>query len=154
MVDWTADLGTTPARILDEPECAKLISTQRLGRIATTRHALPIIIPVVYGCLDEDIIFRVSSGILQRAASDAHVVCFQTDHAGDSNFQSSWSVSVIGSLSLLKDPLKLIAARELPLGPWNADTFIALKGSLYSGRSLGSSPTDHASSAPGSPADR
>src|SRR3954464_8204226 len=89
--------------ILTDSQCVELLEISRLGRVALTHKALPIILPVTFGCDDRHLIFSVAPGILARAASDAQIVCFETDWA-DEAMLNAWSVSVIGRLVTLADP--------------------------------------------------
>ena len=107
--------------VLDEAACRALLRSTRLGRIALTDHALPMILPVAFTCLDLDIIFRVGSGALARAADAEQVVCFETDWA-DSRIAAAWSVAAIGHLSRVDDPDLIERCRlaDLPLGAGSA----------------------------------
>jgi hypothetical protein len=104
--------------VLDEAACRALLRSTRLGRIALTDRALPMILPVAFTCLDLDIIFRVGSGALARAADAEQVVCFETDWA-DSRIAAAWSVAAIGHLSRVDDPDVIDRCRLTDLPMWN-----------------------------------
>ena len=104
--------------VLDEAACRALLRSTRLGRIALTDHALPMILPVAFTCLDLDIIFRVGSGALARAADAEQVVCFETDWA-DSRIAAAWSVAAIGHLSRVDDPDLIERCRLADLPAWS-----------------------------------
>jgi uncharacterized protein len=66
-------------RILNNDECVAMLSTVTVGRLAVTERAMPIILPVTFGCLDGDIVFNIAPGVLLRAAESGHVACFEAD---------------------------------------------------------------------------
>ena len=121
--------------VLDEETCSELLRSARLGRVALSHRALPLILPVAFGKLDRDVIFSVGPGLLARAADEGQIVCFETDWA-DPEMLSAWSVSVIGQLSVLVEPCSIRRAQHLDLGPWSAKrgTFVQLSPHLISGR--------------------
>src|SRR3954462_4104226 len=121
--------------ILTDSQCVELLEISRLGRVALTHKALPIILPVTFGCLDRQLIFSVAPGILARAAEDAQIVCFETDWV-DESMLNAWSVSVIGRLTTLSDPWTVERVVKLSLAPWTTGpaTIVALAPELYSGR--------------------
>lgn len=121
--------------VLTEQQCRELLASARLGRIALTDRALPIILPVGFARLDDDLIFRVGQGALSKAARMGQVVCFETDWADDT-FDRAWSVAAIGQLSPLKEPARLIRAEQLDLISWSAhcDEFVQLTPQMISGR--------------------
>lgn len=121
--------------VLTEQQCHELMDSARLGRIALTDRALPIILPVGFARLDDDLIFRVGQGALSKAARMGQVVCFEADWADDT-FDQAWSVVAIGQLSLLEEPARLIRAERLDLFSWSAqcDEFVQLTPQMISGR--------------------
>lgn len=123
--------------VLNEEQCSALLDSVRLGRVALTDRALPIILPVGFGRLDNDLIFRVGQGALARAAGMQQVVCFEADWMGASRTEA-WSVLAIGQLSLLDDPSMIKRAELLDLMQWSpsCSTFVRLKPQVMTGRSL------------------
>lgn len=121
---------------LDDHECLTLLGSARLGRIALTNRALPIILPVGFATMDGDLVFRVGQGAISKAADMEQVVCFEADWA-DHGLAAAWSVAAIGQLFTLRDPTDLERARQLDLVTWAEDceTFVALRPQLLSGRS-------------------
>lgn len=121
--------------VLTEQQCFELLDTARLGRIALTNRALPIILPVAFARLDDDLIFRVGEGALSKAAQMGQVVCFEVDWADD-RFDSAWSVAAIGQLSFLEEPERVRRAERLHLIPWSAecDSFVQMTPQMISGR--------------------
>jgi uncharacterized protein len=125
--------------VLDEAACRALLHSTRLGRIALTDRALPMILPVAFACLDRDILFRVGPGTLGRAAEAEQVVCFETDWADESG-NAAWSVAAIGRLARVRDPQKVEACRQIDLPSWSdgptpdSGGYITLSPQMITGR--------------------
>ncbi len=121
--------------VLDAAACAALLGTTRLGRIALTQQALPVILPVAFGLLDDGLVFNTGPGLLQRAAQEEQVACFEADWA-DEDFNDAWSVWAIGRLSALSHPGDVRRAQELDLSLWPAvdGEFVRLAPQIFSGR--------------------
>ncbi len=135
-------------RILDAEECALLLSSTRIGRLAITERALPVLLPVVFACVDSDVVFGVGPGVVARAAAAGQIVCFEADGA-DSEFTTMWSVAMTGPLCVVDTPLdtpfdtplgtpldEAVTAR-LDVGPWTngSRVFVRLSVALCNGRS-------------------
>lgn len=132
-------------RILDVGECAVLLSSTRVGRLAITHRVLPVIVPVVFACDRGDLIFGVGPGALAHAAAAGQIVCFEADGA-DSGFTSMWSVSMTGPLSVVDAPLDEAVIQRLDVGPWTniSRVFVQLSCALCTGRSwTAASPLAH-----------
>ena len=123
-------------RVLNDHECLELLSSARLGRIALTIRALPIILPVAVATMDSALVFRVGQGAISKAADMQQVVCFEADWA-NGGLSVAWSVTAIGQLFTLRQPSDVARARQLDLVPWDDEcqTFVALKPQVLSGRS-------------------
>ena len=128
-------LAQTTMKVLSDDECLKLLASARLGRIALTNRALPIILPVAFATMDRDLLFRVGQGAISKAADMGQIVCFEADWS-DHGLAAAWSVTAIGRLFTLRDPTDLERARQLDLVPWTEDceTFVGLTPQLLSGR--------------------
>jgi len=125
---------------LDEAACRSLITSGRLGRVAVTDRALPLILPVVFACLDGDIVVRLDPGALDRAADAGQVVCFQTDGTdgrdnSDDEIAAEWSVEAIGQLRRVDDPREVESCCRLREWGRSAGPFAMLTPQLLSGRS-------------------
>jgi len=129
------ELDRNGMELLDPSACVELLSTTTFGRVAVTHNALPVILPVAFSFIDNDVVFAVGPGVLARAAKSAQVVGFEADSA-DETFLNIWSVSVVGQLSTMVDRHDIQRAQQLSLGPWAAacGTFVKLAPRLYSGR--------------------
>ena len=123
-------------RILDDNGCLDLLRSVRLGRIALTDRALPLILPVAFAIVDREIVFKVGQGALARAANAGNVVCFEADWIDD-ELVAAWSVTAVGQLSLVDDAARILELQQLNLGSWSASSpqFVALSPQLMSGRS-------------------
>ncbi len=125
--------------VLDEAACRALLHSTRLGRIALTDRALPMILPVAFACLDHDILFRVGPGTLGRAADAQQVVCFETDWA-DEHGDAAWSVAAIGRLARVRDPRMVEAYRQVVMPAWSdgpthgSADYITLSPQMLTGR--------------------
>ncbi len=129
--------------VLDEASCRALLHTVRLGRVALTDGALPMILPLTFACLDSDLVFRTGPGALRRAALAHQVVCFEADWV-DEQVTAGWSVSAIGHLRSVTDPAHVERCNATALPTWSnaatsgsmpdSSTFVALTPELFSGR--------------------
>ena len=70
--------------VLDTPTCRSLLGATHLGRVALSHQALPIIVPVVYTLVGEQILIPGASRLVRNAAHSDDVVCFEAD-AQDAN---------------------------------------------------------------------
>jgi nitroimidazol reductase NimA-like FMN-containing flavoprotein (pyridoxamine 5'-phosphate oxidase superfamily) len=102
---------------LDPKACGELLRSVRLGRIAATHAALPVILPVAFALHGHDLIFK-GAGVLAHAAEGHQIVCFEAGRADDDLF-SVWSVSAIGELSAVLDPADIGQVDGLQLVSWS-----------------------------------
>ena len=133
------DLDRNGIEILDEHECRHLLASQAMGRLGLTVEALPVILPVNYAMLDDDVVFRSTAGAKLGAALDQAVVCFEID-GHDDLAHEGWSVLVTGHAELIEDPDELAATERLPLQPWSGITTgfpVRVRTELISGRRIG-----------------
>lgn len=124
--------------VLDAAECVRLLRTARLGRVATTFRALPVVMPVNYAVVDDAVVFRTGTGTKLAAAVTNAVVAFEVD-AVDDDTMSGWSVLVTGMASLVTraDELQAIAgvlpAAWLPAQPSRC---VRIRTDMISGRRI------------------
>jgi nitroimidazol reductase NimA-like FMN-containing flavoprotein (pyridoxamine 5'-phosphate oxidase superfamily) len=116
--------------VLDVATCRALLGTIRLGRVALSRRALPIIVPVAYTYVGDEILIPAASTLVRRAAHAGDVICFEADAHDDDG--ALWSVLVTGRLAVVADTAVGPAADEC------TDTagrdLVSLQTSLVSGR--------------------
>ncbi|MCZ7525103.1 MAG: pyridoxamine 5'-phosphate oxidase family protein [Acidimicrobiia bacterium] len=124
--------------VLSEEECARLLATSHVGRVAVTMGALPAVVPVNYALLDGDVVFRTGKGTRLATATTGTVVAFEVDRV-DAEERSGWSVLVVGMADQITDPDELESALGLGLRPWapgDRDHFVRVAARRVSGRRL------------------
>jgi nitroimidazol reductase NimA-like FMN-containing flavoprotein (pyridoxamine 5'-phosphate oxidase superfamily) len=124
--------GADP-QVLAQAECFRLLAGERLGRVAITVKALPVILPVRFALDRDEIVFRAPPGGVLAEATHHAVIAFEAD--GSEPGVGSWSVLATGVARHLADH----DARVLTsLPPWSSETdvFVALAPQLLSGRRL------------------
>ena len=124
--------GADP-QVLAEAECLRLLAGERLGRVAITVRALPVILPVHFALDHDEIVFRAPPGGIIAEATRHAVIAFEADGSEPGN--GSWSVLATGVARHLAEQ----DARALTsLPPWSseADVAVALTPQLLSGRRL------------------
>src|SRR4051812_29631822 len=65
----TVEIDPDGMEILDAAACRSLLGTVRLGRLAVSHRALPIIVPVAFVAMDRGVAIDASNEIVRRAAS-------------------------------------------------------------------------------------
>jgi nitroimidazol reductase NimA-like FMN-containing flavoprotein (pyridoxamine 5'-phosphate oxidase superfamily) len=100
--------------VLSRDECLELLGTVRLGRVGLSMRALPVVMPVCFALLGDDIVFRSGTGTKLSAAVDHTIVAFEADQV-DVDEASRWSVCVTGRASTLHRPDDLAAVAALDL---------------------------------------
>ncbi|HTJ67685.1 MAG TPA: pyridoxamine 5'-phosphate oxidase family protein [Actinospica sp.] len=133
-----------PLSVLSEAECAALLATAEVGRLVYTRHALPAVTPVNFVLRNRAVwIWTASTTAIWQAVRDA-VVAFEVDEL-DPVGRTGWSVVVLGTVELVRDPLVLEYARFHGPEPWVAgrkDRLLRIPLTSVSGRRIG--PLDDA----------
>ena len=123
--------------ILTRSECFDLLKTARLGRIALSVAALPVVLPVNFAMFDNDVLIRTTTGSKLEAAATNAVVGFEVDRVDDTD-RLGWSVLVQGMASEITGPDELDRARQMPLEPWTGHDghYLRIATRLISGRRL------------------
>jgi hypothetical protein len=103
-----------------------VLATARVGRIALTEHALPVILPVRYEVDESAVKFPATPPTLARAAKAGHIVCFQTESVDPDG--SIRSVTVIGRLEITDTRA---GSRQPGLAGRARLSTASLSGSLY-----------------------
>ncbi|MGY1605032.1 pyridoxamine 5'-phosphate oxidase family protein [Geodermatophilus sp. SYSU D00815] len=80
---------------LDQAECLRLLGTTRIGRLAYTRSALPVVRPVSFRLREGDVVIPARLGSPLLDAVRGAVVAFEAD-AYDDEGRTGWTVSVTG----------------------------------------------------------
>lgn len=122
---------------LTRQECLRLLGSVPIGRVGLSIAALPVVLPVRFALLDDDVVFRAVIGTrLYEAATEA-VLAFEADQH-DPHGTSGWSVLVQGRSGELDDAAELARAQALGVQPWTrddtADRFIRITSTVVTGR--------------------
>lgn len=128
--------GASRLVALTREECLELLSTQSVGRVGVTVQALPVVLPVNFGLLDESVVFRTIPGTKFDAAASGTVVAFEVDDY-EPNGWWGWSVLVIGRASrMLADEVDKAEALGIDAWPLDAQTsnFVRIDVSQITGR--------------------
>ncbi|MGB7052578.1 MAG: pyridoxamine 5'-phosphate oxidase family protein [Acidimicrobiales bacterium] len=81
--------------VLTPSECLQLLAQAEVGRIAVSMDALPVIIPVAFAVIDDQVHFRSIRDSKMDAAVDHRVVAFESGaYAPEEG--TGWSVLVQG----------------------------------------------------------
>ena len=104
-----ADLPPGPGKAGRDPEfteltrteCADLLSTHGVGRLAVGTALGPVIVPVNYSVVDETVVFRTAHGTTPSLASGS-AVAFEVDRIDDT-FSEGWSVLLRGHARMVTD---------------------------------------------------
>lgn len=123
--------------VLSEHECARLLQTQNIGRIALVVDGRPEIFPVNYVFDDGVVVFRTSTGLkLERGPYTP--AAFEVDHFDSAN-RVAWSVVVHGtaqdisqSLDTLSERLRTLAVQ--PAAPGARRNWMAVYADRMTGR--------------------
>lgn len=84
-------MSPTKLELLSRAQCLELMGTEAVGRIGVSIGALPVVLPVNYILVTEDVVFRTIPGTKLDAAARHAVVAFEVDkYAPDGS--CGWSV--------------------------------------------------------------
>jgi len=117
----------------------------RVGRVAVSIDALPVVLPVIFGLVDQGVAVRTVVGSKLDAAMAGSVVAFHADDyrtaAGNGGVPTGWSVLVQGLAFELTEAQGLAQARELGLPSWatpgGSDRYLCIEPARVSGRWFG-----------------
>ncbi|MCW2804007.1 MAG: uncharacterized protein QOF52_1940 [Propionibacteriaceae bacterium] len=106
-------------RDLTQEECQTLLGQHHLGRVAylDTAGVMPVILPVNYILLGNDVVFRTDPGSKLRAALHNTPVAYEVDGV-DQQLEIGWSVLIRGFVSEVTDQAELDELRRSPLRAW------------------------------------
>jgi uncharacterized protein len=102
---------------LTKSECFRLLSGERLGRVAVVDDQGPVIFPVNFVLDRHMVVFRTDEGTKLGAAARGGRVAFEVDGA-DEAARTGWSVVIRGEATEVTDPAELARLRKLRLSPW------------------------------------
>jgi nitroimidazol reductase NimA-like FMN-containing flavoprotein (pyridoxamine 5'-phosphate oxidase superfamily) len=122
---------------LDRQECFRLLGSVPIGRVGLSISALPVVLPVRFALLDDDVVFRTATGTRLFEAATETVLAFEADQH-DPDGVGGWSVLVQGRSEELTDAAALSRAHALGVLPWTrddtADRFVRITSTVVSGR--------------------
>jgi nitroimidazol reductase NimA-like FMN-containing flavoprotein (pyridoxamine 5'-phosphate oxidase superfamily) len=124
--------------LLDDDECARLLSEGEVGRVGITVAGLPVILPVTYAFVAGAVIFRTGEGTKLHAASEHAVIAFEVD-GYDTRCRVGWSVLAIGRAETVDDPDERASLEHRGFVPWAAgprDVYVRLRPEMLSGRRI------------------
>jgi nitroimidazol reductase NimA-like FMN-containing flavoprotein (pyridoxamine 5'-phosphate oxidase superfamily) len=128
--------------------CDRHLRTEKIGRVAVLVDGHPEIFPVNYAMDDRgDIYFRSDPGTKLSAVAKAPTIAFEIDGI-DEEYETGWSVLVIGPARWLALPDQIAKVRSLPLKPWAAGekaNVIRLTPTKVTGRRIARRSMDAAS---------
>ena len=123
---------------LPDDACKNLLASAAIGRVAITMSALPVILPVNFTVLDDDIVFLTGEGTKLRAALEQAVVAFEVDDF-DIPMRTGWSVLAVGVACEITDEDELAQVRKLDLRPFaggDRTHYVRIRPEFYSGRRI------------------
>jgi nitroimidazol reductase NimA-like FMN-containing flavoprotein (pyridoxamine 5'-phosphate oxidase superfamily) len=119
-------------------ECLAFLRAGTLGRVALRIGESPVILPVNYALLDDDVVFRTDPGSKLSAALMQVLVAFEVDHA-DADTRTGWSVLVTGYAEEVRDLRTLDRVEALGLETWvteGRDFVVRIRVRTMTGRRL------------------
>jgi nitroimidazol reductase NimA-like FMN-containing flavoprotein (pyridoxamine 5'-phosphate oxidase superfamily) len=132
------DVDRNGLGVLDRRECLRLLGGERVGRVGVTLDALPVILPVTFRLVGEDVVFSSGAGAKLRAATDGAVIAFEVDRV-DLVSHAGWSVLVTGIGRVVVDEAeedRLWSAGVPRWLPGDGARLVVLGTGLVSGRRL------------------
>ena len=122
--------------VLDQSECLRLLALTTLGRVAVSANALPMVLPVTFTLVGDQIVFRTRRDTHLGLGTNNTVVAFEADDI-DPVDHTGWSVVVTGVASEVRDPDKVDALDAIALPGWSQgdeSRAVAITVSMVSGR--------------------
>ncbi|MFF5676107.1 helix-turn-helix domain-containing protein [Streptomyces hygroscopicus] len=123
---------------LDPAECRARLARHGVGRVSVSASGGPVILPVNYSVIGDDVVFRTAPDAAPAAAVDAEVA-FEVDHI-DEALSQGWSVLVVGRVRRVTEPA---AIRELAdkafTTPWpggSRDLWLRIEPTSITGRRI------------------
>lgn len=123
--------------VLSRRECVALLACGTLGRVGVSIAALPVVLPVHYGVLDGDVVFRTVEGTKLTGAVTNAVVAFEVDDMDERGV--GWSVLVIGRAEIVDEPVERAAAEDVIAESWlpvEPKHVVRVRADVVSGRRI------------------
>jgi len=127
---------------LDRDDCLAHLRRGGLGRMAFTSGEHPVVLPVLFAVLDDDVVIRTAPGEKLVAAALQQVVAFEIDEH-DQHARTGWSVLVVGRAEEVTHPDERARCEALGLEPWAGaarDRWVRIHTEDLTGRRLHHGP--------------
>jgi nitroimidazol reductase NimA-like FMN-containing flavoprotein (pyridoxamine 5'-phosphate oxidase superfamily) len=108
---------TTPISSMSEDECWAQLSSNTLGRLATSVDGFPDVFPVNYVVQRRTIVIRTAEGTKLAGVAVNQRVAFEAD---EHDVTQGWSVVVRGHAHVVSSSAELAAAERAQVLPWTA----------------------------------
>lgn len=102
---------------LNEEECRQLLGTAVIGRIAFMERVFPVVQPVHFALIGNDVYIPTRRGSKMAAAGRNAPVAFEVD-AFDPSGRTGWNVTAVGRLRLVTDAEDIAELAAVGLSPW------------------------------------
>ena len=125
-------------RVMSSEECGAALASHSFGRVGLESDH-PLVLPVVYGMLDGDVVFRTAPGEKLIAAALHRTVAFEIDEY-DPQQGTGWSVNVVGRPEEIVNRNDLERAHALGLPAWAGelrDRYVRIRTIERTGRVIG-----------------
>lgn len=129
-------MADNPIKILSEDESWELLSTQKVGRLATNVGGVVDLVPINFVVDGGEIVFRTAAGIKLAGLTVNGSVVFEVDEVGE---EEGWSVVVHGTARALDRDADIEAAEKLTLKPFVPTvkrTFVRIHPETITGRAF------------------
>jgi nitroimidazol reductase NimA-like FMN-containing flavoprotein (pyridoxamine 5'-phosphate oxidase superfamily) len=128
--------------MLDRDACLELVAGVRLGRVAVSTEALPVVLPVNFALDGDRVVFSSAPGTKLYVAATGAQMAFEADDV-DAETRSGWSVCITGPGTVVADPAETARLRELDLDTWGAEgeeSYVVIEPQVVTGRRLRGGP--------------
>ncbi len=102
---------------LSRDECLRLLARVPVGRIGCVHEGRPIVLPVNFALLGDDVVVRTGAGTILSVAIAGAVVAFEAD-GWDVTERHGWSVLAQGWLAEVTRPDELAEIATIGVQPW------------------------------------
>ena len=132
---------------LTTDQCLAHLGEGRVGRVAFTTSALPMVVPVTYALRGQHLLLATAADSRLARAADHSVLAFEIDEV-DLRAHTGWSVVVTGVAEVVADQEGRDAAASV-VAPWlpeRAELLIRLPCTRVTGRRIVVPRREHADS--------